>query len=167
MFIILTKDHIIPVAFGGSNEPDNIALVCQRCNAAKADQTLQEWYTTADPKIKLILDDLFSKNIIGSYKPFDPHNIDYSRPQIQDFKSIPSTTFNLESQQNQTQLKPLPATIFNLESQQNQSKISPSIKISAHNQITKPLHPINNQITKPVHCYLGPLSSTPPQFNKI
>lgn len=28
-------DHIVPVALGGTNEPDNLVVCCTRCNASK------------------------------------------------------------------------------------------------------------------------------------
>jgi len=90
VFTVLTKDHIVPVAYGGSHTTDNIAMVCERCNLSKADQTLEEWYPNAHPQVQIVLDDLLAKGINGSFKPFDPHNIDYSRPKIKDFNSAQS-----------------------------------------------------------------------------
>ena len=33
---VWSLDHKIPISEGGSNEPDNIAIVCTRCNLVKA-----------------------------------------------------------------------------------------------------------------------------------
>lgn len=32
----LTVDHVVPVALGGSDKPDNLVAACQDCNAGKA-----------------------------------------------------------------------------------------------------------------------------------
>jgi hypothetical protein len=32
----LTLDHVVPVALGGSDKPDNLVAACQPCNAGKA-----------------------------------------------------------------------------------------------------------------------------------
>jgi len=34
-----TVDHVIPLALGGTNKPDNLALACFHCNRRKADRT--------------------------------------------------------------------------------------------------------------------------------
>jgi|GEM_PF-4272933 len=34
----LQLDHIIPRAFGGSNEPENLTTSCQKCNSMKSDR---------------------------------------------------------------------------------------------------------------------------------
>lgn len=34
----MSLDHLVPVAQGGGNEPENLWLACRRCNEYKADQ---------------------------------------------------------------------------------------------------------------------------------
>lgn len=41
----LTIDHIFPRSKGGSNDIDNIFLVCKNCNSSKGDKDLIEWFT--------------------------------------------------------------------------------------------------------------------------
>jgi hypothetical protein len=36
-------DHIIPLARGGSNDPDNLTAACSECNNAKRAKSLEEW----------------------------------------------------------------------------------------------------------------------------
>lgn len=36
-------DHILPASRGGTEDPQNLAPVCRRCNAEKGDLTPQEW----------------------------------------------------------------------------------------------------------------------------
>lgn len=36
-------DHVIPVADGGSSEPDNLALACAPCNLGKSRRTPEQW----------------------------------------------------------------------------------------------------------------------------
>jgi len=33
--VMMTKDHIIPRALGGSDDPENLQVMCQRCNLKK------------------------------------------------------------------------------------------------------------------------------------
>ena len=39
-------DHILPLARGGSNYPDNLACSCASCNLEKGDKTISEWCAT-------------------------------------------------------------------------------------------------------------------------
>ena len=39
----LTRDHVVPVARGGSELIENLAPACKRCNASKNDRTLREY----------------------------------------------------------------------------------------------------------------------------
>ena len=39
----ITKDHIVPVAQGGSDEAENIVDSCQECNQSKANRTPEQW----------------------------------------------------------------------------------------------------------------------------
>lgn len=38
-----TRDHVIPVARGGSNSIDNIVPACKSCNCSKGTKLLHEW----------------------------------------------------------------------------------------------------------------------------
>ena len=38
-----TRDHVIPVSRGGSNDPSNIVIACESCNNFKDNRTPQEW----------------------------------------------------------------------------------------------------------------------------
>lgn len=38
-------DHIIPLARGGTNWPENICIACPNCNLEKGDKTLAEWFS--------------------------------------------------------------------------------------------------------------------------
>lgn len=42
MFSQLTVEHIIPLSFGGTNEPNNIALACAPCNHQKGKEAYFE-----------------------------------------------------------------------------------------------------------------------------
>lgn len=41
-----TIDHKTPISRGGSNWPDNIQLLCSRCNSSKGTKTDEEWRAT-------------------------------------------------------------------------------------------------------------------------
>jgi len=36
-------DHIVPLIRGGTNWPDNLQLLCHRCNCSKGTKTMEEW----------------------------------------------------------------------------------------------------------------------------
>ena len=40
----LTKDHMFPRAKGGTDEMDNIIMVCKECNSSKGKTDLFQWY---------------------------------------------------------------------------------------------------------------------------
>ena len=40
-----TRDHVIPIARGGTHTWDNVRLACRRCNSQKNDRTLEEYLT--------------------------------------------------------------------------------------------------------------------------
>lgn len=37
-------DHMLPIAKGGDNSPENIALACFNCNRSKRDHLLEDWF---------------------------------------------------------------------------------------------------------------------------
>lgn len=39
-------DHVIPLAKGGTNWPENIVLACKNCNSSKSDKLLSDWLLT-------------------------------------------------------------------------------------------------------------------------
>jgi len=39
-YVRFTVDHVIPLAQGGSDDPDNLALACFHCNRRKADKLI-------------------------------------------------------------------------------------------------------------------------------
>lgn len=42
-------DHMIPIARGGSNDPENLALACPGCNLSKGARTAAEFIDAIDP----------------------------------------------------------------------------------------------------------------------
>lgn len=43
--ILMTRDHIIPVSRGGTNQPTNSQTMCENCNQWKADKLLNQQST--------------------------------------------------------------------------------------------------------------------------
>lgn len=39
----LECDHVVPLAKGGSNDPENLTTACMPCNRSKRDKLLSEW----------------------------------------------------------------------------------------------------------------------------
>lgn len=40
----LTRDHVVPVVIGGSNNPNNVIVACRSCNSSKHDKSMHSWY---------------------------------------------------------------------------------------------------------------------------
>ncbi len=38
-----TRDHVVPVRRGGTDDPSNIVVACHPCNASKRTRTPEEW----------------------------------------------------------------------------------------------------------------------------
>jgi len=53
--VMLTKDHIIPKAKGGSDEVDNFQVMCQPCNGSKGDNYLSEAQLIHQGKVQATL----------------------------------------------------------------------------------------------------------------
>jgi 5-methylcytosine-specific restriction endonuclease McrA len=51
-----TCDHVIPVARGGSDDPDNLVAACKRCNFSRQDRLPQEMDMIKTKKAGLFLD---------------------------------------------------------------------------------------------------------------
>lgn len=45
-----TVDHIIPVAKGGTDDPDNLVACCRRCNFSKRDKLPEEFINERNQK---------------------------------------------------------------------------------------------------------------------
>jgi hypothetical protein len=41
--VALECDHIVPVAKGGTHDPDNLTTACRSCNRSKRDKLIEEW----------------------------------------------------------------------------------------------------------------------------
>ena len=71
----LTVDHIIPLSRGGPDHSDNAVWVCGKCNSAKGDKRLYEFYGLDNrygvPRIaegkylKLLYDELERRRLLG------------------------------------------------------------------------------------------------------
>lgn len=46
-------DHIMPLVLGGSNWPDNLQLLCPRCNMKKGSKHPDEWRTIVESGVHL------------------------------------------------------------------------------------------------------------------
>jgi hypothetical protein len=51
-YVPFTVDHVIPLAKGGSDDPENLALACFHCNRRKADR-LTTWDQDAKKQVPL------------------------------------------------------------------------------------------------------------------
>lgn len=94
----LTVDHIFPRSKGGSNDADNIFLVCKSCNSSKGAKDIIAWYAEKDlfPPFYIVANylkqvyfyakehDLLDKHTADLDKmdlPFDYHFIPLEYPQ--------------------------------------------------------------------------------------
>lgn len=59
-----TLDHIIPVAQGGENAQESLALCCERCNACKGSRSLSQWIADLAKALN---------STIPSVRPVDAH----------------------------------------------------------------------------------------------
>jgi hypothetical protein len=53
-YILMTRDHIIPVSKGGPNTLENSQTLCRHCNGAKADRLPGEIAPPKKPKSKVV-----------------------------------------------------------------------------------------------------------------
>ncbi len=99
----LTIDHIIPRSKGGTNDMDNIFMVCKGCNSSKRDMDVLEWFFTKKeqfPPIEVIahylkqiniyatsngLMDLSMEEIHSFDLPFNPDFIPIEYPHPEDY----------------------------------------------------------------------------------
>lgn len=51
--VVLTIDHVIPVAQGGTNDPENLATACQDCNGGKGARTPTRSAPTEADRLRL------------------------------------------------------------------------------------------------------------------
>jgi 5-methylcytosine-specific restriction endonuclease McrA len=51
-----TCDHVIPVARGGSDDPDNLVAACKRCNFSRQDRLPEEMNVVRQKKAGIFLD---------------------------------------------------------------------------------------------------------------
>ncbi len=51
-----TCDHVIPVARGGSDDPDNLVAACKRCNFSRQDRLPEEMNLVRQKKAGIFLD---------------------------------------------------------------------------------------------------------------
>lgn len=100
----LTIDHIIPRSKGGTNDMDNIFLVCKTCNSSKRDMDVMEWFFTKKeqfPPLKVISHYLKQINIYATVNglinktleeiatlelPFNPDFIPIEYPHPEDYQ---------------------------------------------------------------------------------
>lgn len=54
-------DHLLPVALGGTNDPDNLVVCCKRCNTRKGDKTHLEYIKCRLEQVKQELETLASR----------------------------------------------------------------------------------------------------------
>lgn len=99
----LTRDHVLPLSKGGSDSPDNIFMVCSRCNSSKCDSDLMEWFEDSfnEPAplylwasyLKLVYQFSVSHNLLDKHStdlaaldlPFSAQSLSYEFP-LKDFK---------------------------------------------------------------------------------
>ena len=46
----LEVDHLVPVAQGGTNEPNNLVMACESCNRSKQEKAVAAWVTEIHTK---------------------------------------------------------------------------------------------------------------------
>lgn len=99
----LTIDHIIPRSKGGTNDMDNVFMVCKNCNSSKRDMDVLEWFFTKReqfPPVEVIVHYLKQINIYASNSglmdlsmedvqnldlPFNPEYIPIEYPHPEDY----------------------------------------------------------------------------------
>lgn len=99
----LTRDHVFARSCGGSNDMDNIIMVCRRCNSSKGTMDLLQWYAEVrqeQPPLRVLvhylkniyqyavangLMNLPSETVEAMDLPFNPRYIPLRYPAPEDF----------------------------------------------------------------------------------
>ncbi len=70
--VVLSLDHIIPNAFGGSNHRSNLVTACVKCNSRRGDRLIPDWINYMKASNHYSSKEV-SKAIVRLFKAYDNH----------------------------------------------------------------------------------------------